>query len=49
MDLPKRAEFSSPQKIAATSKFVKDKGLKIVNLGASSSLHHSDMAERKKI
>ncbi len=48
MDLPKCAEFSSPQKIAATNKFVKDKGLKIVNLGASSSLHHRDIAERKK-
>lgn len=48
MDLPKCAEFSSPQKIAATSKFVKDSGLKIINLGASSALHHRDPAERKK-
>jgi sugar phosphate isomerase/epimerase len=48
LDLPKLDEFSSPQKIAATRKFVKDKGVKIVNLGASSSLHHSNPTDRKK-
>ncbi len=48
MDLPECAEFNSPQKIAETSKFVKDKGIKIVNLGTSSSLHYSNIAERKK-
>ncbi len=47
MDLPQCAEFSL-ENIASTRKFVKDKGVKIVNLGASSSLHHSNMAERKK-
>ncbi len=48
LDLPKRAEFSNPARIAATGKFVNDSGIKIVNLGASSSLHHKPSAERKK-
>ena len=48
MNLPECAEFKSAEKIAATSKFVKDKGIKIVDLGASSSLHHSNVEERKK-
>lgn len=48
MDLPNCAEFSSPEKIAATSRFVKDKGLKIANLGSSAALHHSKADERKK-
>jgi sugar phosphate isomerase/epimerase len=48
LDLPACSEFSSPEKIATTRSFVKDKGLKIVNIGASSSLHHSDITERKK-
>lgn len=48
LDLPKCAEFSSPQKIAESRKFVKDKGVKIVTLGASSALHHSNVAVRKK-
>lgn len=48
LNLPECAEFNSPEKIAATRKFVIDKGVKIVNLGASASLHHSDIKERKK-
>lgn len=48
LDLPKFAAFSSAEKIAETNRFVKDKGIRIVNLGASSALHHSDVAERKK-
>ncbi len=48
LDLPNCEEFNSPEHIAATKKFVKDKGLKIVNLGASSALHHSNSTERKK-
>src|SRR3954451_23937957 len=48
MDLPKRTEFSSPQKIAETNKFLKDKGIKIVNRAASTALHHKEAAERKK-
>src|SRR5205085_10293453 len=48
MDLTKCAEFSSSEKISETLKFVKDKGLKIINLGASTNLHIIDAAERKK-
>lgn len=48
LDLPKRAEFNSPARIAATNKFVNDSGIKIMNLGASSSLHHKPSAERQK-
>ena len=48
MDLPKLGEFNSPERIAATRKFVNAKGIKIVNLGASSALHHKDTAARKK-
>lgn len=48
MDLPKCTEFNSPSKIAETMKFVNSKGIKIGNLGASSSLHHKNITERKK-
>ncbi|MEO5996506.1 MAG: sugar phosphate isomerase/epimerase family protein [Chitinophagaceae bacterium] len=48
LDLPKIAAFSSAANITATNNFVKDKGVKIVNLGASSALHHSNVTERKK-
>jgi sugar phosphate isomerase/epimerase len=48
MDLPKSPPFDSPEKIDKTTKFVEDKGLKIINLGASSSLHHRNITERKK-
>lgn len=48
LDLTKCPEFNSPAKIAATTKFVKDNGLKIINLGASSAMHHSDVTLRKK-
>ncbi|MDB5246365.1 MAG: sugar phosphate isomerase/epimerase [Segetibacter sp.] len=48
LHLPKCPEFSTPKKIAETRKVVKDKGVKIVNLGASSSLHYSNAVERKK-
>jgi sugar phosphate isomerase/epimerase len=48
MDLPKCEEFKSAEKIADTLKLVSDKGIKIINLGASAALHHSDVQERKK-
>src|SRR5205085_2782050 len=48
LDLPKLKEFSTPEKIAETRKFIKDKGVKIVNLGASAAMHHSNPTERKK-
>lgn len=47
MYLPKCPVFSAG-KIGDTMELVKDKGLKIVNLGSSAALHHSDAAERKK-
>lgn len=47
MDLPKCPVFSA-DKIGDTIKLVKDKGLKIVNLGSSATMHYSDAAERQK-
>lgn len=47
MNLLKRPEFSSAAAISATKKQFSDKGLKVVNLGASSELHHADAAIRK--
>src|SRR6478752_10606522 len=41
MNLPECPVFSSG-KIGDTMKLVKDKGLKIVNLGASAAMHNSD-------
>src|SRR5690242_6503621 len=46
MNLPECPVFSAG-KINDTMKQVKDKGLKIVNLGSSSAMHLSDPAERK--
>jgi sugar phosphate isomerase/epimerase len=48
LDLTKCNEFSSPANIAATSKLMKDNGLRFVNLGASAAMHFSNPAERKK-
>lgn len=48
MDLPKSPPFDSAEKIDKTTKFAEDKGLKIINLGASSSLHHRNITKRKK-
>lgn len=47
LDLTKREEFGAGR-IKDAIKLVKDKGLKIVNLGASATMHYSDAAERKK-
>lgn len=47
LDLPQCKEFSK-QNIAATIKFVKDNGLKIVDLGTSSALHYNDVIKRKE-
>lgn len=47
MNLPECPVFSAG-KINDTMKQVRDKGLKIVNLGSSSAMHISDPAERKK-
>lgn len=48
LDLTKAAPFSNANNIRYTKKLVKDKGLSIINLGASASLHHSDTATRQK-
>src|SRR4051812_10424306 len=48
MDLPQCGEFRSSEKIAATKQFVKDKGIKIANLGSSAAMHHGNAEERKK-
>jgi sugar phosphate isomerase/epimerase len=46
LDLPKCPEFSSKENILATSKLVKEKKLRIVDLGSSAEMHHSDPAKR---
>ena len=48
LDLPKCPEFNTPEKIKESRKRIEDKGLKVVNLGASTELHHTDMAARQK-
>jgi len=46
LNLVKTSAFNSPAKIAETKKMLK--GIKIVNLGASSAMHHPAGAERTK-
>src|SRR5258706_15080795 len=48
MDLPKCNEFSSAEKIAATLKLMKEKGLQFTDLGSSANLHFPEGAEREK-
>lgn len=48
MDLTKCPEFNSPQNIAATLSFMKDKNLAFVDLGSSTNLHLADLRERTK-
>lgn len=48
LDLTKSKHFDSPSSIADTKKQFADKGLRIVDLGASCELHHADPATRKK-
>ena len=48
LDLTKRPEFDSPAHIKATKELVAAKGLKIVDLGSSAALHHSDPTLRQK-
>lgn len=48
LDLPKCPEFNSPQNISASMNLLEDKGLKLINLGASASLHAKAPAERLK-
>jgi sugar phosphate isomerase/epimerase len=48
LNLPKASQFNSPQQINASKKMAKDAGIRIVNLGASSALHHPSGVERTK-
>lgn len=48
MDLTKSPAFDSPDHIASTRKLAAGKGIKIVNLGASTQLHHADPATRQR-
>lgn len=48
LDLQKCKEFNSKQNILASTKLAKEKGIKIVDLGSSAQLHHTDVAERLK-
>lgn len=48
LDLTKCPEFSSPENIQATKRLLKNKGLKIVDLGSSTALHIDDPTERLK-
>ena len=47
MDLPKCPEFSNAENIAATLRQMEDHGLKFVDLGSSTELHHADPATRQ--
>jgi sugar phosphate isomerase/epimerase len=48
LDLIKCPEFSSAEQIARTIRQVEDKHLKIVDLGSSAEMHHTDKTERQK-
>jgi len=47
MDLTQSKEFN-PQNMASSKRLLHDKGLKFINLGASTNLHISEANERKK-
>ncbi|GAB3896664.1 sugar phosphate isomerase/epimerase family protein [Spirosoma agri] len=48
MNLMKSPAFDSPAHIAETRRLVADKGLKIINLGTSTQLHHADPSTRQR-
>src|SRR5438045_5068688 len=48
LDLTKCNEFSSAKNISATNKLMKDKGLRLVDLGSSATMHFSDAVVRQK-
>jgi len=48
LNLPKCKEFNTPENIKASAKLAKDKGIKIIALGSSAQLHHSEANERMK-
>ncbi len=48
LDLPKCKAFNTPGNINASAKLAKEKGIKIIALGSSAQLHHSEAKERMK-
>jgi len=48
LDLSKCAEFNNKENIHATRKLIKEKKLRIIDLGSSAAMHYADAAERKK-
>jgi len=48
LDLTKCPEFNSAENIKASLQLVKDKGLKFVDLGSSSTLHYKEGIERQE-
>lgn len=48
LNLPKASPFITPEKIKSSKKIAKDAGISIVNLGASSALHHPAGPDRTK-
>jgi sugar phosphate isomerase/epimerase len=48
LDLTKCPEFSSKENILATANLIKEKKLRIVDLGSSVEMHHADITQRKK-
>lgn len=48
LDLTKTPEFSSPESIRSTLALMKEKGLRFINLGASTALHMPEGAVRDK-
>lgn len=48
LDLMKRPEFDTPEHVKITKQLVASKGLKVVNLGASAALHHSEPKLRQQ-
>src|SRR6476661_1744897 len=48
LDLTKRPEFDTPGHIKTSKDKIAAEGLKIVDLGSSAALHHSEPAERQK-
>lgn len=48
LDLPKRPEFSTPERARATRRLLQDKGLTTIGLGSSANLHIADAAKRQQ-
>ncbi|QHV95156.1 sugar phosphate isomerase/epimerase family protein [Spirosoma endbachense] len=48
MDLTKTPVFDNAQHIASARRLAADKGVKIINLGASTQLHHADPVTRQR-